>query len=150
MGSLSAEMDFFFNIFSCIQGINYQGYRKEGDVDLRPFMGSVTFNDSYTDKQFKDIKKYNRIAKKYHNLTRQQQRQCAALFDSQYQGKFPPELYLAFHKKVAPLALFSTQISTVKDLIRVHTNKNKVLRSDIQVEITKMFKQLEEAWKGTK
>src|ERR1019366_3084546 len=80
-----SELKFYFNnnmfiksnMFSSLLGASY--------TPIRMFQGIATYDESFSDKDLKQIRYYNKIAHKFAKLTSEQRKQCVALFDHEWQ-----------------------------------------------------------------
>ena len=145
---LASDFDFFFNVASLgLKGINYASFMTQSThgVAIRPYMGDVTFDESFSDKLFRDVSRYNKIATKYHKLTSLQRRQIDAWFNHEYLKFYPNEIRIAFGIKLCGLSLFTKLAKTPEDLI--HLTKNKTCVKLIEEEIQVIKLNLEQAWK---
>lgn len=141
--SMSNDLLFYFNnnlfmssnLFDSMQGSTY--------VKTRPFMGGSTYDEPYSDKDFRRIRKYNKISKQLQQLTSEQRRKLTALFDFQY--RYPMELRVAFGKH-AGLSLWHA--TTMQELLKLCQNKARVNVVSAQLEAE--YAILEYYWKETK
>lgn len=143
--TLERDMDYLFNIAMLGLSSNWSATTSSsgGILPVRKYLGYVTYDEAITDKDFKDIRKYNRIARKYYALPKQSQRMLAALFDQTYQ--YPPQV-VAMYNEYTGLSLFSNQVKTIDDLIKIFTTKNKILEKSIKSEIKTIYRKLEEQY----
>lgn len=140
--TMKSDMEFYFNnnigmksnLFSTLLGSSH--------ISFHQFQGQATFNENYSDNDFKQIRKYGKIANKYHQLSILHRRMLDALFNFEY--VFPGEIRLAWGKR-SGLALFTSQTNDIKELIKF--SKNKLRVSQIQEEIDLMYQLLEDQWK---
>jgi hypothetical protein len=142
--SLRSDMAFFFqnnlfvrsNFFSTMLGSSY--------VSLHQFQNIATYNEPYTDNDFRQIKKFGKIQTKYHQLPIIHRRQLDALFNTEYQ--WPAEFRLA--GKHAGLMCWATKQHSLPDAIKYLQNRSN--REAAVRLATKMYQDLENIWSNTR
>ena len=133
-------MIFFFTASLGLQAVNYETFSKTSYVPVQPYFGQATFSDAGFRAQFKNVRRFQRIANKYYALPLQQRRQLAALCDPQY--RYPPELRSSFKKP--GLSLFTKLAKTPEELIKLTKNAAQV--KIIQKEIDDLYQTLTNLW----
>ncbi len=128
------------NMFDALSGSSY--------VRTRPYMGTEsTFDEPYNDNDFRQVKKYNKIAKKLSLFDQETKRKLSALFDLSY--RYPMILTASFDstaKRRTGLALF--QVRDIKDLIELCSSKQKVKELSNKLDIE--YINIENRWKDLK
>lgn len=157
--SMKSDLLFYFNndlflssnFFSTMMGSTY--------VSLKPYMGQSTYNEPITDKEFKRIRKYSRIATKFSKLSSLHRRMLSSIFDQQYQ--YPPEFRENISKyrnyDISGLLCFLSDGALPPNMdvdgeMLLHRLKGKLRKKAnspiFQNRIEKLYNELEAEWKS--
>lgn len=143
--SMAQDLMFYFNNNLFARSNFFDGMQGSSYIKLSKIMGQATFNDSYTDAELRKVKKYSKIAIKYNKLPSIQRRQLAAIFDYEYQYRYPPEFRLLLLKK-AGTAFWITDAKTTDELIKIFKAKSN--HPSLEIKATTLYSELELSWKS--
>jgi len=146
---MSKQLDFFFNVATL--GLKSGWYAMINANSYTPihkyFEHYATFDDSAFTSFFTECSKYRKIAKKFYSLPLSVRRQLAALYDQQYQLRYPPEIRKEL-KELTGLAMFTNHCKSLQELTSVYLRKDTLIMSQIKSEAYDNFTKLQQLWRN--
>jgi hypothetical protein len=144
--TMQSDLLFYFNnnlfmssnMFSTLQGSSY--------VKTRPYMGGSTFDENISDGELRQVRKYNKICRKFALLDSETRRQLTSLFDLSL--RYPPQITSSFNstsKRRAGLALWYAK--DMEELLKLCQSRQKV--QDLSIKLDKRYEELEQLWSKT-
>ena len=149
--SMESDLYFFFTTGLGLQGIDYSTFSStNASVPVEPWFGTATYSDANLRAQFRNVRRYRRISKRYFSLSPSIRDQLVALCDPQY--RYPPELLSVFGKKnrqgnlengKTGLAFYTKYGDDLSKLIKICQSK------EFKQEVEFIYKSLKEEWNAS-
>lgn len=117
-------------MFSSLLGASY--------TPIRMFQGIATYDESFSDKDLKQVRHYNKVTAKLAAFDPDERQQLASLFDKQW--RCPPILFQAVGSKGGLLIWYASK----EELIKLC--KSKMAIKTMETWIDKRYQFLEDKW----